>query len=254
MTNLSPEQRGTIKTGNHFSRFEYKYWITESQKRRLISYLKNFMESDGHNDGRNGYKIQSLYFDSNDLISYYEKYDGDCDRSKYRIRFYDDRFSRAFFEIKQKRNLYVRKIRKTVDMPSNDTPNNLAEIFQSPPPNVEDYIAILQQLAMKPMCWVAYRRYALFGKNNPKLRVTFDDGLSGGIPRGLSMTTPYLQKVNFSNWNKPVILEIKFDRYLPTWLKNAIEDLTLVNQPISKYGLVINRHRFFSIKERQWTH
>lgn len=239
---------------NEFNRFEFKYWITNYQKQRLIEYFNNFMNLDPHNDGANGYKIQSLYFDSRDLRSYFEKYNGDNYRTKYRIRFYGNDYTNANFEIKKKKNIYVSKTRNLVDLTDPKYNESLDRAFMSPPPDVESYIAMLQQLNFSPVCWVAYQRLALSGKNNPSLRVTFDNNLSGAMADGLSLSGVQYQPVRLSNWHTPTILEIKFSQHMPTWLRNAIEDFGLMNQPISKYNHVINRHKLFFLEERSWTH
>jgi hypothetical protein len=239
---------------SQFNRFEFKYWITERQKFGLLRYLEEFMDADPHNEANVGYKIQSLYFDSPDLHSYYQKYDGDFLRRKYRIRFYRDDKSTAFFEIKQKQNIFVQKRRASIDLSARDSDSLPAEIFNDPMPQIEFFVSGIAEKNLVPTCWVAYRRMAFFGRHNPKLRITFDEDLSGALADKLIFPGSRLHKVRYSNWNRPVILEIKFNSYMPTWLEKMIRDIGIMNAPISKYGEIIHRARFHYLAERSWTH
>ncbi len=237
-----------------FDRFEFKYWITERQKAPLVDYIRHFMDADAHNDGDSGYHIQSLYFDTTDLRAYYEKYDGDNLRSKYRIRFYQKRLDKAFFELKQKRNIFVHKRRAAIDLRLRETDGIPRDVFDAPPPEVEFFVTGIARRGLRPCCWVSYRRLAFTGHNNPNLRLTLDYGLSGAPANELKFPGNRTQSVYFSNWDRPVILEIKFSKHMPTWLEKAIRDLGIINKPISKYGIVVNKDLFFYMDERRWTH
>jgi hypothetical protein len=233
------------------NRFEFKYWLSRRQKEQLVSYIMNFMKPDQHNEGSDGYHIQSLYFDTHDLRSYYEKYDGNYFRRKYRVRFYGHDTSKAFFEIKEKRNIFVRKLRGNAELPTGD----LQPIFDLPPSSPSDvdfFVSCIKQQDRAPTCWVAYRRIAFFGINTPSLRLTMDHELMGAPATNFYFPNARFQPVFFGNWDTPIILEIKFDRYMPTWLEKALIDLRLEVQSISKYGMVINKDRFYNRMDKRW--
>lgn len=70
------------------SRVEKKYLIKTRDFHYLRSVLPSFLKTDIH--GReNGYHVSSLYFDSSDFKSYYEKIDGDINKEKWRLRLYN---------------------------------------------------------------------------------------------------------------------------------------------------------------------
>lgn len=235
-------------------RFEYKYFITESQKIVLLNYIQNFVTPDSNLDDSRPYDVLSLYFDTVDLKSYYEKYDGLNKRRKFRIRYYDRNFQRAFLEIKEKNDKFVRKTRSIVDFNSTLGDGIPPEFFAAPPPEANAFVTHLDAAGLKPSCWVGYKRLAYYARNNPALRITLDHSLSGTLAFGTSFPNNLLGPLEISAWNPLSILEIKFHGELPTWLQNLIRDIGLLHKPISKYEAVINRHRFQYVGERRWTH
>ena len=253
MAIIRPEQR--------IHRYEFKYWIEPHMKQRLLAYLLNFMQYDPNNADGEPYKICSLYLDTRDLTCYYEKYNGDMQRRKYRIRAYNDDYSNVVFEIKAKNNIYIQKFREFHSLGDQDF-TLLPDMLNSGDPDFQGpFSHACRVLGLAPVCWVAYRRTALTGRNNPKLRVTFDEGLSGTPADSYRLRHMEAQSVFLSHWRRPLIMEIKFDYYLPhwlerciNWLERCIKELNLSHESISKYGFGINRFHFNYWPERQWTH
>ena len=237
-----------------FNRFELKYWIDSDKQHQLQQYISNFMKQDANSRENDGYRICSLYFDNRDRSAYYEKFDGNFIRNKYRIRFYNENTAKAFFEIKTKQNFFVRKNRQIMEFEPDEIPE-LKSILSSEDDTVHGpFRFAYRQLKLEPIVWVSYHRTAFVGNHNPKLRVTFDRNLGGVDADGYRFRLGESQAVQLSKWNNPIILEIKFDGHLPYWLEKAIQDLNLQHQSISKYGLCVNRFIFRNWKERQWTH
>ena len=216
-----------------FNRVEFKYWISEREKWQFFNFLKEFMVEDTHNKGEVGYNINSLYFDTLNLASYYEKYDGDNFRRKFRARFYGDKPEKIYLEIKEKRGMHVRKKRVAKTILSQGTGVDLTGIIQELPQEGDTFLTSLHTLNLRPTCWVSYNRVALRGRHDPSLRITFDHAVSGELAEGFLFPRNRIRPVSLSGWSRPIILEIKFQWYIPTWLKNAIEDLSLMNVPIT---------------------
>ena len=238
---------------HYFNRYEFKYWVDPYVRDRLIEYLLNFMSFDKNNIDGKPYDICSLYLDTKNLSCYYEKYDGDVFRRKYRIRFYNGNVSRLSFEIKEKHNLYIKKKREIAQI-DQENPTEIPISLLNGEANLKGpFVHAYLSLNLEPTTWVAYQRVALVGRNNPGLRVTFDDGLSGCKPNGFEFRTKNLQPVTLSRWHQKTILEIKFNNYLPFWLEQCLKDLNLSHQSISKYGMNINRFFFYHHREGQWT-
>jgi len=74
------------------SRFEQKYIISEEVALQVRDHVRSFLELDEHgvNKPDNSYPVHSLYLDSDDLKLYWATINGDKNRFKLRLRFYDD--------------------------------------------------------------------------------------------------------------------------------------------------------------------
>lgn len=219
----------------------------------VLSFLSNFMKKDPHMPEGRPYKTTSLYFDNFEFISYYEKYNGEHRRRKYRLRFYNDDHAQVFFEVKHKLGSFVTKIRRAHAHGS--TLANLVEglLRGMLDEQLPEFMYDVHRFDLKPTIWTCYDRTALVGKNNPELRVTFDQRLSGGAARAFDGEYDHLEPVHFSNWRPKTVMEIKFDRFFPFWLDTLMRELGLEQQAISKYGMIMNRCRFLA-KEPAWTH
>lgn len=238
--------------GSEFRRYEFKYWVESRTREEILGYLSNFMSLDPHDPSGDGYRVTSLYLDSPAAGTYREKVDGDIRRRKYRIRYYNDDTSRISLEIKEKRNLYVRKYRRVELLEAGEP---LSQNVLCPSGEGDrTFDASVRMLNLRPSCWVSYRRIALIGNNNRDLRVTFDTGLCGTLASGFSLDALELRPVFLSLWRQPVIMEIKFDHYLPTWMDVCIRELGLTPESISKYGMSLKRFRFNQCAEGQWIH
>ena len=71
-------------------RHELKYYISYPEYYNLVSRLSVSMRRDEHAAATNGYFIRSLYFDDMYNSAYYDKEAGVMERSKYRIRIYNN--------------------------------------------------------------------------------------------------------------------------------------------------------------------
>ncbi|MEO0557300.1 MAG: VTC domain-containing protein, partial [Bacteroidota bacterium] len=88
-------------------RSELKYLVREADRERLLSLISPFVQPDPHasprEDGRVGYTVRSIYFDTPGLRDWAEKESGDQVRRKLRVRGYDaNDSSPVVLEIKRK--------------------------------------------------------------------------------------------------------------------------------------------------------
>ena len=68
-----------------FQRYEYKYVVPSHLIEAMIPDILNYMNYDSHSKGEY-YKLYSVYFDTFDMTSFYEKIAGIERRKKYRIK------------------------------------------------------------------------------------------------------------------------------------------------------------------------
>src|SRR5690348_6227220 len=95
-------------------RFELKYLIHEQTAQAVRDFVNSYLVLDpfGASQPDFSYPVHSLYLDSDDREFYWQTINGNKNRYKLRIRYYDDRpKSPVFFEIKRRLNNAILKER-----------------------------------------------------------------------------------------------------------------------------------------------
>lgn len=217
-------------------RNELKYYISQGDYLKLSHILKNMLQSDKNNQGQNGYFIRSVYFDSIFDSAFYEKLDGVKTRKKYRLRIYSFNDQKVKFEIKNKINNYIMK--ETAIISRTDAIKMLNKNFEvmlkyNNPTLNKAYIHF-KKMQFRPVVMIDYIREAYTWPIN-NIRITFD--------KKLSKNSQNLNIFDKSSLNQgvieegKVILEVKYDNYLPGWIKKLFETVSFTNNAISKYCL-----------------
>lgn len=224
-----------------FNRFELKYLITLKQAAQFRSGLQAYLVPDEHGNESGRYTVSSLYYDSPDLRCYREKADGLRFRRKLRLRHYETgepltEETPVFVEIKQRVDRVTQKRRAVLPYGNALRLCNDRQIADHAPEDkafIEEVFAYLWQYNLQPMRIVRYERQALVGTMyDPGLRVTFDSSLSfQAHPLHLHEQASGLPMLAADH----VVMEIKVNERLPTWLAEmvATHDLQLVR--VSKY-------------------
>ena len=234
-----PPDRTVLSGGRHL-RHELKYIINEGTYQYLRSRLLSLMSPDGHSrDG--GYRVTSLYFDDVYNSGYWQKLNGAEVRRKFRIRAYDLDPSFVSLESKHKDLSYVSKLsRKLTDEQYRALLLGDCS-FMAEQDGEEDVFGEFYRtdrtLKLRPRIIVDYQREALvypFGH----VRITFDRKLSACF-NTLDMFAPEAQYTRI--YDKEIILEVKFDNYIPDSIQAALQCLNAPMQPVSKYIICTNR-------------
>ena len=220
-------------------RHEYKYLISRADAELLKLRLPHIMERDPH-AGENGrYTIRSLYFDDVNAAAYYEKTDGLDNRAKYRIRFYNYDGSNIKLEKKEKLGNLTRKTAQTIT--KNDARALEYALSQGCPDTPEGLTDELRVACMsrglRPKVLVDYDRTPFLCRAG-NTRITIDENLR---------TRPYIAHLFASPRAMTqvldpdqVILEVKFDDFLPGYLADALADIPKVNMAISKFAMCMS--------------
>ena len=220
-------------------RHEFKFLISRADAELLKLRLPHIMERDPHAGETGRYTIRSLYFDDMNASAYYEKADGIDKRTKYRIRFYDYDSSMIKLEKKEKLGNLTRKTAQTIT--KNDA-RALEYALSQGCPDTPDGLTEELRLAclscgLRPKVLVDYDRTP-FLCHAGNTRITIDENLRTrpyiahlfASPRAM---TPVLDP-------NQVILEVKFDDFLPGYLADALADIPKVNMAISKFALCMS--------------
>ena len=220
-------------------RHEYKFLISGADAELLKLRLPRIMERDPHAGEAGRYTIRSLYFDDVNAAAYYEKMDGIDSRTKYRIRFYNYDSSVIKLEKKEKLGNLTRKTAQTIT--KNDA-RALEYALSTGCPDTPDGLTEELRLAcnsrgLRPRVLVDYDRTPFLCKAG-NTRITLDENLR---------TRPYIAHLFASPRAMTpvlaadqVILEVKFDDFLPGYLADALADIPKAPMAISKFAMCMS--------------
>ncbi len=246
-TNMQKLEKKSLKkkdlqktAGLEVKRKEHKYYINYSDFITMSSALEKILKRDSHDKGK-GYFIRSLYFDSLGNKAFEEKMAGVETRKKIRIRIYDFVGKKSKLEIKNKIGDCI--IKESLWIKKEDA-EELAlgnyEVLLDYDNKVARKIYVeFRKFLYKPVVIIDYERNAfVYDFNN--VRITFDRNI-----RANSINLNMFDKLLFMKpllSKKLVVLEIKFDRFMPDWLKSIVL-MKNCNSAISKYciGRLDNR-------------
>ena len=218
-------------------RYELKYIITPTMAYILKKRLLNIMEIDSlANGGTNGYTISSLYFDDVDSTAYFEKLDGVLYRTKYRIRVYDydDSFIRLERKLKHENMTSKDQTRITKEQFYDIINGNINEIAFSKDKLYNEFIKDIKLKSLRPSVIVEYQRLALTYPVSD-VRVTFDSEVRSGL-YNYDLFSKDLNPYSVLNPNE-VILEVKFNDYLPEHISLILATIPSFRQAVSKFAL-----------------
>ncbi len=217
-------------------RHEYKYVCDAMQNAVLKTRARAILKRDEHVGFDGFYRIRSLYFDDLEDRCYYENEGGIGERDKYRVRIYNGNISRITLEKKSKVRGMTLKIQNRISR------EQCRQLMAGMIPLVsEDMTDCLKQLLtemrmknMRPKVIVEYVRCP-FVERNGNVRITFDEAISSSNEIGRFLEQELiLRPVMERGWG---VLEVKWDEYLPDYIKNALQLGTLSWSSFSKYYL-----------------
>ncbi len=211
-------------------RHEWKHVLNYADLLTLRHRLEAVMERDLHSiDGK--YHIRSLYFDNPDDKALREKIDGVNIREKFRIRLYNWDTSLIKLEKKSKRNglgtkysanLTAEEAQKIVD-------GDLDWMMASDRALVQELYCKMRYQRLEPKTIVDYTREPfIFRPGN--VRVTLDYDIRTGQER-----TDFLDPdiVTIPAGDAPILVEVKWDEFLPTIIRDAV---SLPNRRVGSFS------------------
>lgn len=218
-------------------RHELKYYINTASYYVLRSRLGALLALDENADEQTGdYHIRSLYFDDADESSLMTKIAGTDDREKYRVRIYNMEDSVIRLERKIKKDQYILKhscglTRQEFDLLMAGDCSFLLQKDKLPAGAV--YFA-MRNKGLRPVKVIDYVREA-YVHPVEDVRITFDKDLRAGLGDfnifdKQMFTVPMLDK-------GLMVLEIKFNEFLPGYIRRAFDGIEADRSAISKYAI-----------------
>ena len=214
-------------------RHEMKHIITPADRLILRQRLNAVATPDPHaKDGV--YEIRSLYFDNINDKALTEKVNGINRREKFRIRYYNG--DTGFIHLEKKSKI-VNLCNKqsaliTAEEAQRIVDNDLGWMMESDRPLVRELYTKMRGQGLKPKTIVDYTRDPyIFGPGN--VRVT----LNYNIRTGMGCTDFLNPKcVTVPAGDPVVILEVKWDEYLPDIIRDIIQLKNRRTGGFSKYA------------------
>lgn len=217
-------------------RHEMKYLISAAQLPLLRSRIERIMQLDPHAAENGIYNIRSVYFDDYSNSCYYENENGTDPREKMRIRIYNHSAEKIRLECKRKSH------GKTLKTSCGLSAAQTEQLLRGEPlPNFGELTELQQKLnlqmmtrLLRPVVIVEYDRIPYIYANG-NVRVTFDTNLSASPWVGgfLSPDVPKRPVMPVGQ----LLMEVKFDEYLPDFIYRALNLGQLRQTTFSKYYL-----------------
>lgn len=217
-------------------RHEYKYLCDSTQNVLLKMRAKGMLREDYHAEGIGYYNIRSLYFDTLEDGCYWENEDGVDKRDKYRIRIYNANSDKIVLEKKRKERQMTLKESCPIsrDICIKLMKNRPVQITEDMSGMQRKLLLEMRLKVMRPVVIVEYQRFPFVEKNG-NIRITFDENIrsSNEIDSFLDerIQTRPIMGVGQS------IMEVKWDEFLPSYIKQHMQLETLQWSNFSKYYL-----------------
>lgn len=221
-------------------RHELKFYINYVEMYALRAKISAVLEMDKHAVNHEGYNIRSLYFDGMTDHALYDKNDGIFGREKYRIRIYNESDKVINLERKSKYGDFISKESAPLSREEYDQILNWQyECLRDRAERlIQDFYYALQYRQFKPRVIVDYIREAyIYTPGN--VRITFDKELRAGV-NGVDL---FDDRIIYEHilYPEQVILEVKFDKFLPDQIRQLVQPERFVRSAISKYVLCRER-------------
>lgn len=213
------------------SRHELKYIISRGEAELLRHRLPALLHPDRHAGPNGAYFIRSVYFDDPDFTAFNENISGVKERTKYRLRYYnfDDRV--IFLEKKTKDGSLTGKDSVRVD-------REMAQHILNGGDALHGHSGLLGEFArlrlgvLRPVVTVDYDRNAFTWKDG-NVRVTIDANIRTS-PYQIDFFSRELCSVPVMD-NGEVVLEIKYDEFLPAGVIALLEGVPKQRSAVSKF-------------------
>jgi len=223
------EQKGVYRN-------ELKYKIGIAEYLAIRQRLRPIMKLDSHAGANGRYLIRSIYFDNINDKALHEKINGVQKREKFRIRYYNDDFSFITLEKKMKYNNLCMKLDAII---TEDECRAVLEgqtewMITHPNELVRELYCKMGSQQLRPKVLVSYIRepYTYAAGN---VRVTFDSEIRTSLFRREFLQTP-VWDVSVADRPGDMILEVKFDVFLPEIISDLLQTEGIRQQAFSKYG------------------
>jgi hypothetical protein len=234
------------------SRYELKYLIPQRVAVRIRKFVRQYLELDEFGGGypNYDYPVHSVYLDTDDWKIYWRTINGDKNRFKLRIRYYNEQDkSPVFWEVKRRMKDVILKQRCGIWRSAADLVLNgqLPEQHEMAAPHnplevkaIQEFLRLQYEMGAVGKMHVAYEREAYVNDHNNEIRVTFDRHVRVATRFDQQLTTqmkkPFVCTGTGENPEDVVILELKYSGRFPNWFQELVETFNLMQGGAAKYA------------------
>lgn len=221
-------------------RHEIKHFISNTDYYSIRNRLKQITTHDKFSNEFGEYQIRSLYFDNYNDKALFEKISGINEREKFRIRFYNFDSSFMRLEKKSKVNGYTLKESTpiTYQQCQRILEGNYDCLLDNKTPLMFEFHQKLLHEQLRPETIVDYIREAyVFSPGN--VRVTFDKNIRTGL-FAVNLLDKKLPTIPAMIGDNPIVMEVKFDEFIPEIISHLIQTGNQKAIAVSKYVLCRN--------------
>lgn len=215
-----------------FKRYEMKYLLDENKYNLLWQRLQDKLSVDCFGKTT----ICNIYFDTPDHRLIRTSLEKPVYKEKLRLRSYGtpEEGDTVYVELKKKYKGVVYKRREKMELSEAESYlyDNLPLIKQSQITKEIDWFIRAYQ-PLEPSMYISYERVAMYGIEDPDLRVTFDSNI---LWREEELW------LGCGEWGNPILeegqrlMEIKIPGTMPVWLAHLLSELEIYPASFSKYG------------------
>ena len=215
-------------------RHELKYQIGPHHYYILRQRLSRLLQHDEHAGPNGEYHIRSLYFDDVNNSALHDKLGGVSDRAKYRIRIYNFSDQVIHFEKKLKKQDYIAKLKEPLTRQQYEAilSGNYKSLLEQDKPLLQEIYYLSEHKLLRPKVIVDYIREPYICSNG-NVRITFDKNLRSG-QYNLELFDQSVPTVPILD-DGSMIMEVKYDEYLPEIIRSSLQLEGLIRQSASKY-------------------
>lgn len=226
-----------------FKRYEKKFLLNAEQYREMVDFVGQYMDFDKYCVNEQDYSLLNLYFDTPDNLLIIQSTSKPTYKEKLRLRAYfppktpDDK---VFFEIKKKYKGIVTKRRAVMRY---GEALELIETGKAPKLKKDTYIdtQVAREIefmfkryeGLAPKIFIAYDRMAMFAKDNPEFRLTFDKNIRTRRENVSLDCGDYGTQLLPEGY---YLMEIKISDAVPLWLTSYLSEKKIFMTSFSKYG------------------
>ena len=212
----------------NFKRYEKKYLLNSKQ----VDYIKEHIQEYVNDDKFKEYNLMSIYYDNDNYELIRRSIEKPMYKEKLRIRAYNPPKSDDYIQVELKKKLDGIVYKRRTQAKYDEALNNIYDCeFKDEQIGKEINYFLKYYGNLSPKIYIACKRTNYKGKEDEKLRITFDENMVYRMKDVCLKSSDLDKPINDS-----VIMESKVFGSMPLWLTKILDDAHAYSRGFSKVG------------------